>query len=503
MFFTKFPHPANCVFAESFDSESGLLTINGSAFHATLDSFEGNVHRLRIENSDRWQKRKPLIELKNPAESSDNLATISDKFHIRLFDESGNPVLVSAHLSFGVSGETWMFCFDVTSDARFFGMGEKNFGRMELSGIRTKFWNTDVWSDFHFGQWKEHPTDPPYLSVPYLIVRDKGGYLGILVNSGYPAFFETPGIDEDRVFVEWQRTNRNLIVGAEGGEPEIWLIQAPDLKSLTQKFQKLVGVTPLPPIWALGYHQSRWGYAGEKDLSSLHAKFSDEHIPCDALWLDIDYMNGYRVFTVEADHFPNGTKRVFGELLKENRRVVAILDPGVKFEPGFSVYDSGHAAGHFCLNPEGREFIGLVWPGETVFPDFNLKQVREWWSSHVAGLRGQGFGAFWLDMNDPSTGPVDPTSMLFHQGSVPHAASRNDYALGMQIATFDGMLKFNPNERPFLLSRSGSTGTSRFSAVWTGDNLSSYLYLQMATASPIRLVIWLRCLWLTSVRSDC
>jgi alpha-glucosidase len=487
MFFTKFPHPANCVFATHYDPATGRAELDSQAVHFEVQAYEGDIYCLTAKCPQRWDEPRKVVDLLPPAPLAEHGFEISADVRMSISDAKGEFLNTPDGRSFGVTGSTWMLCFEVTGEARYFGMGEKQFGRMELSGLRTKFWNTDVWSDFHWAQWGEHAADPPYLSVPYVIVRDRDGFVGILVNSGYPAFFETPGTDDQRVFVEWQRTSPHLLVGSEGGQPEIWILRAPTLRSLTRKFQKLVGVTPTPPLWALGYHQSRWGYAGEEDLFELDAKFRKNDIPCDGLWLDIDYMQGYRVFTIDRSHYPRGVESCFTRLLAADRRVVAILDPGVKYEPGYTVYDDGHRAGHFCLSPEGREFIGLVWPGETVFPDFTLAAVRDWWASYVADFCRQGFGGFWVDMNDPSTGPVDPQGMLFNQGKDAHAAHRNQYAFGMQKATFDGMIKARPDERPFILSRSGSQGTSRYSAVWTGDNVSNYAYLKQTIPTSLNL----------------
>lgn len=488
MFFTKFPHPANCSFVTDYDAATGIASAGKLRAKVYIDEFVDEVFRVRISDRNRWEELRPIEEMNAPAKGAGGNVHIGQGFELSFLDSDGNPFLETApQRSFGVTDKTWMFCFEVGTGGRFFGMGEKFFGRLELSGLRTKFWNTDVWGDFHWAQWGEHASDPPYLSVPYVIVRNANGYTGILVNSGFPAFFETPGTDDQRVFVEWQRTSPHLLVGSEGGEPELWIIHAPDLRTLTRRFQKLVGVTPLPPLWSLGYHQSRWGYAGPKDLFLLHQKFNETQIPCDGLWLDIDYMDGYRVFSVDPTHFPEGVEKPFAELAAENRRVVAILDPGVKAEPGYAVYDDGHRKGLFCKNAEGAEYVGLVWPGETVFPDFTLAEARDWWADHVAKLRNRGFAGFWIDMNDPSTGPVDPRGMLFNNGKEEHAAHRNEYALGMQKASFDGLLKAKPDERPFLLSRSGCQGTSRYSAVWTGDNVSNYAYLRLAIPTTLNL----------------
>src|SRR5262249_10506385 len=149
------------------------------------------------------------------------------------------------------------------------------------------------------------------------------------------------------------------------------------------------------------------------------------------------------------------------------------IDPGVKHDPGYRVYDDGHTKRVFCENAEGGEFIGMVWPGETVFPDFTQPEVRDWWAGYAQEVRESGFGGCWVDMNDPSTGPVDPNGMLFRDGAKPHAFGHNTYALGMQMATRAGFMRAHPNERPFVLSRSGYIGSSKHSAIWTGDNLSN------------------------------
>src|SRR5207248_2166721 len=159
-----------------------------------------------------------------------------------------------------------------------------------------------------------------------------------------------------------------VILGAETGEANLWVIYGPALRDLTRKLQRLVGVTPIPPLWALGYHQSRWGYAGHKDLVDLDAKFTKHKIPCDSLWLDIDYMDGFRVFTFDRKHFPAGLSRSTAQIGESGRKVVAILDPGVKREAGYPIFDELKSKDLACLGPEGKPFVGMVWPGETIFP---------------------------------------------------------------------------------------------------------------------------------------
>ena len=140
---------------------------------------------------------------------------------------------------------------------------------------------------------------------------------------------------------------------------------------LTRKLQRLSGTTPRPPLWALGHQQCRWGYRNYQDLDDLDQKFNEHGIPCDGLWLDIDYMKGFRVFTFDSNHFSDPKKQI-NALNKRGRHIVPIIDPGVKIDPEYDIYKRGLNANAYCLNPEGTPYVGFVWPGATAFPDFSL-----------------------------------------------------------------------------------------------------------------------------------
>lgn len=490
MHLTKYPHPANFEYARGYDEASGLAIVGEGKVSVQTRSFAGGIRQLLVRDTARWLPDPHLAELFPPELGDPSGICLEDDMTVTVRDDRGRAVLRGrTGESFGVSGKAFLMQFEVPDDARFYGMGEKLFGRIELSGIRTRFWNTDVWSDFHWAQWGSHPSDPPYCSVPYVACKAGDAWVGVYVHNPGPVFMQTPGRDDTRVFVEWQRTPRNLVVGSSEGEPNVWFLVDSTLRGLTAKFQRLLGTTPLPPLWSLGFHQSRWGYGGERDLLELDRLFARHGIPCSGLWLDLDYMDGYRVFTVASEQFPNGARPVSDQLAKNGRRIVPILDPGVKKEPGYAVYEEGMAAGLFCRNEVGKPFVGLVWPGETVFPDFTQARVREWWARLVADLARQGFGAFWIDMNDPSTGPVEPEGMLFADGTQPHELHRNQFALGMQLATKAGLEAARPAERPFVLSRSGSAGTARHAAVWTGDNVSNHFYLRNSIPTSLGMSI--------------
>lgn len=488
MYFTKVPHPANFAYSRAYDAKKGTVRVGDRALNARVRAFVGDVYHLELSAAELWTENLNLAPLNEPEPLSDlGRLHLSRGFEIELLDDEGCPVLHSkAGEAFGLMGQASIFLFEIPQGARFFGMGEKTFGRLELSGIRTKFWNTDVWADFHWKQWEEHTSDPYYLSVPYVVMQVGSIFVGILYENPCAPFIETGA---GTTIPTEHAEPKNLVIGALDGLPSLWIIYGPSLAEVTSKMARLVGTTPVPPLWALGYHQSRWGYGGESDLTILDKEFAARGIPCDGLWLDIDYMDGYRVFTFAKKRFPRGAERSALRMAKRSRQVIPILDPGVKQEKGYAVYDDGTRRKVFCQNPQGLPFVGMVWPGRTVFPDFSMPKARDWWAGYVAEFRELGFTGCWVDMNDPATGAVDPQDMLFRDGTIPHLFFHNQYALGMQMASFDGFLKARPDQRPFILSRSGWIGTSRYAAVWTGDNVSNRFYLRSCIPTTLNLAL--------------
>lgn len=488
MLFHKAPYAANFVFAEAYDAASGKLKVGRRNLDVQFRAFEGDVYHLQITGEGLGTEDHNLVALLPPNEvpvGATSKVKLNSEFEITVHDEAGNVLLETPKgFGFGVCAGQSMFAFAYAKEMRFYGQGEKTYGRIELSHMRSRFWNTDALGDFHYKQWTDSACDPYYVSVPYLILRRGETYIGLLWHNPYETWIDT---GTDPSFFGTEDANRKVVLGTEGGIPSLWIIVGPTLQELTRKLQKLVGVTPRPPLWSLGYHQCRWEYKGEKHLKWLNDHMVKHKIPNDGLWLDIDYMEGYRVFTYDKDAFPEGPEKTCAKYAALGRKVVPIIDPGVKLEPGNPVYEDGLKKNVFCLTPEGKPYVGFVWPGETVFPDFSKPEARTWWAGYAKSFKALGFGGAWVDMNDPSTGAVDPYAMLFRDGTLPHGAFRNQYALGMQMATRDGFQQASPNERIFILSRSGYTGTSRFAAIWTGDNVSNRWYLKGTIPTTLNL----------------
>ena len=493
MHFHKHHYPANFEFTQSW-KPGAACRIGETEVRLTVTEYEGGIFRVAAASA-RWPRNLSQAELALPPlrkkGNKGAAATLNADggFGLRLTDAEGNLLLTSPRgATFGLCGDASMFMFHRDPAFQYYGMGEKSLG-LELSGKRAKFWNTDVWGDFDSNAFTNGAPDPMYVAVPYLIVKRGNHYVGLLLNNPYASFISTADCNSWSGTPATDGAHKDCFwLGADNGVPELFILVGPTLAELTRKLQMLVGPTPLPPAWALGYHQCRWGYQSAADLNDLDEQFRHHGIPCDGLWLDIEYMDGYRVFTFEKKNFPELRKTL--KTLKQNgRRVVPILDPGVKKEKGFAVYEDGRKAGAFCMNPQGLEYVGMVWPGETVFPDYSTEAGRAWWAGQVKRFAANGLYGAWLDMNDPSTGHIDNVQMLFDRGAETHDTYHNQYALGMAKASRAGFLAAHPEERPFLLCRSGFISTSRYTAIWTGDNVSNYHHLKNSIPCSLNLAL--------------
>lgn len=486
MYFDKLHHPANFRFAERY--HDGLFTAAGVEFQLELTAHLGDVTHLLVrdpKSPGRFAAAPREASLTPPAATAQApCVRFGPEAQLSLASPAGELLLSSGQRgSFGFSGGGWMFEFQPDSSLRFFGLGEK-WGPLEKTGTKTKFWNTDVWSDFAMCACHQGAADPVYASIPYLICQKGSTYFGILLDTPFAAFMAINA----SFALDGSPKDPTLFLGADGGEPSLYFIVGPTLQELTCKFQQLVGVTPRPPLWSLGHHQSRWGYGSRDDLLSLAQQFQRFNIPNDGLWLDIDYMDGYRVFTHDRTKL-GSVDEALAQVSQQGQRVVAIVDPGIKREPGYEVFDEGLAGNHFCQTPEGIPFTGFVWPGATHFPDFAKTETKAWWAQRIAAFLALGFDGLWLDMNDPSVGRVELSEMLFDNGTLPHAAYHNQYALGMTRASHAGCLQAGPDQRPFLLTRGASTGIGRFAAVWTGDNFSNETFLRLCIPTTLNLAL--------------
>jgi alpha-glucosidase len=373
--------------------------------------------------------------------------------------------------------------FDIHGARNFYGLGEKTLP-FNKYGTRDTMWN----SDFPAYSVK---FDPLYESVPFLLKADTHGAYGLFFDNTFRSTFDVGASD-----------GRTLIYKTAGGAFELYLITGRNAAEVVQKFSELTGKMHMPPIWALGYQQSRWSYYPQQKVINLARGFRERKIPCDVIYLDINYMNGYRCFTWSPHDFPD-PKEMLGTLHNLGFKVVTIIDPGIKYEKGYGVYDSGVKDDIFVREKNGKYFVGQVWPGDCVFPDFFNQKAREWWGKQYKALVDSGVDGFWNDMNEPSvfntpnkTFPLDAIHKLDRAEGVgesdvdtiaTHAELHNVYGMEMARATCEGLEKLVPNKRHFVLTRANYAGGQRFAAMWTGDNFASFAHLRLALVMFLNL----------------
>jgi alpha-glucosidase len=254
---------------------------------------------------------------------------------------------------------------------------------------------------------------------------------------------------------------------------------------VVERFTQLTGRIPLPPRWALGNHHSRWGYSTADKLLDIARTFRARGIPLDALHFDIDYMDGYRVFTWSHLRVPDPA-RLTSELHDLGVKLVTILDPGVKIDQDYQVYASGRAQDFFCKTLNGDEYHNVVWPGLCAFPDFTNPRTREWWGGLHAELLSKGVDGIWCDMNEPTVFVPDRATLppdVAHRGDDEarlHVQVHNRYGQLMARASHEALRRQRPHQRPFVISRAGCAGLQRYALHWTGDNSSWWEHLRMS-----------------------
>ncbi len=353
---------------------------------------------------------------------------------------------------------------------RYYGLGEKT-GPLDRRGRRLTFWNTDAYDPSRGGYRPDQ--DPLYLSIPMFHALRDGLAHGVFTDFAGRAVLDLAAATPDAYAVE---------VDADALDQYVYL--GPRLADVTRRHAALTGRIALPPRWALGFHQSRWGYAPAAQLDELAARFRAERIPADALWLDIQHLDGYRTFTWDPTAFPE-PEALIARLAAHGFAAVAIADPGIKVDPAWDVYAGGVAGDHFLRTPAGAIYEGVAWPGASAFPDFTRAATRAWWAGHVGGMAARGLRGVWLDVNEPTIFPEadgDEIPLDLPVASDGHDDGRaatlgdvhNAYALAEARATVDGLRAAAPDRRPFVLSRAGYAGIQRHAAVWTGDVVSDW-----------------------------
>jgi alpha-glucosidase len=367
-------------------------------------------------------------------------------------------------------GEVWQQEAPLDPRACIFGLGERACG-WNLRGRTYLLWNQDPGGSYGLGH------DPLYMSVPvYTCMQPQGSYM---------LFYENPHRGE-------LSFNEKAQVRFERGALRTYFFAGSPAHCLN-RYTLLTGRPAMPPRWAMGYHQSRWGYRSEEEIREVAADFKRHELPISAIHLDIDYMDGYRIFTFDKKRFGH-VLEMANDLRIDGIRLVTILDPGVKVDRSYSVFQDGLRKGMFCTLPNGRPMLSIVWPGWVHFPDFTDPDVRHWWGSYYPRLLDQGIVGIWHDMNEPTTFTPwgDKTFPLLTRHTLEkqegdHLGAHNLYALLMNRAGFEALKKHRPGKRPWLLSRAGYSGGQHYAWNWTGDVETSWEALHQTVATMLGL----------------
>lgn len=347
---------------------------------------------------------------------------------------------------------------------RFYGLGDKT-GYLNKRHYQYEMWNTD------------NPAPQVdcfkalYKSIPFFMALTDEHVYGLFMDNTYKGFFNMAYESEEYYYF-----------GAAGGNLDYYYFAGESMAEVLTGYTYLTGTCPLPQKWTLGYHQSRWGYVDQEDIEAIAEGMRSNDIPCDAIHFDIDYMNGYRVFTWNEARYHGDSDGYLKSLTARGFKPVVIIDPGVKKDDEYYVYKEGVDQGYFAKSPEGDVYINAVWPGESAFPDFGKKEVRDWWADKHKFLVDKGVRGIWNDMNEPASfnGPL-PNDVAFTDEDRPmlHEEMHNVYGHLMSMATYEG-LKKHDGRRPFVITRACYAGSQKYATGWTGDNHSMWGHLQMA-----------------------
>ena len=358
----------------------------------------------------------------------------------------------------------------------YYGLGEKG-GDLNKKGCYTENFNTD-----------DPETDDDsityYKTIPFYVALKEEATYGIFFDNSFRSYFDMGKEMGDRIFF-----------GAIGGQIQYYFIPGENIKEVVKNYTALTGRMEMPPLWSLGYQQCRFSYFSQEEVRELVKTFEEKDIPLDVVYLDIDYMDGFRVMTFKTPNFDDAAGLI-GDLKEKGIRTITIIDPGVKVDEEYPVFKRGKEGNHFTKKLDGEMFIGAVWPGDSAFPDFSNKDCREWWKSELKKFISEhGMDGIWNDMNEPCVFNNDHKTMLetcLHNsdnGVIEHKEFHNRYGFEMSRCSKEAQEELHPNERGFSMTRATYAGGQRYSSVWTGDNMSLWSQMRMSISMNANLGI--------------
>ncbi|EOU1690090.1 glycoside hydrolase family 31 protein [Clostridium perfringens] len=358
----------------------------------------------------------------------------------------------------------------------YYGLGEKG-GDLNKKGCYTENFNTD-----------DPETDDDsityYKTIPFYVALKEEATYGIFFDNSFRSYFDMGMEMGDRIFF-----------GAIGGQIQYYFIPGENIKEVVKNYTALTGRMEMPPLWSLGYQQCRFSYFSQEEVRELVKTFEEKDIPLDVVYLDIDYMDGFRVMTFKTPNFDDAAGLI-SDLKEKGIRTITIIDPGVKVDEEYPVFKRGKEGNHFTKKLDGEIFIGAVWPGDSAFPDFSNNDCREWWKSELKKFISEhGMDGIWNDMNEPCVFNNDHKTMLescLHNsdnGVIEHKEFHNRYGFEMSRCSKEAQEELHPNEREFSMTRATYAGGQRYSSVWTGDNMSLWSQMRMSISMNANLGI--------------
>ncbi|MCB0474055.1 MAG: glycoside hydrolase family 31 protein [Flavobacteriaceae bacterium] len=454
--------------------------------YSTTGIFENDFSYAITKYASRGYNKLELIEDADAyIISTQKLLCHIDKTNtgVKIYDASDNKLIHQDELGFHWE-ENYEFGGDIVKMSKvshdgesYYGLGDKPV-QLNLKGKHYQNWVTDSYA-------YTKDSDPIYKAIPF--------YIGLHHTKSYGIFFD----NTFRSFFDFAYERKNVTsFWAHGGEMNYYFIYGPKMEDVIAGYTDLTGKPhQLPPLWALGYHQCKWSYYPESKVKEITSKFRELQIPCDAIYLDIDYMDGFRCFTWNKDYFPD-PKRMVKELADDGFKTVVIIDPGIKIDMKYRIFKEGLKNDYFCKRADGPFMKGKVWPGECYFPDFTNPEVREWWSGLFKELiEDIGVKGVWNDMNEPAVMEVpnktfpDDVRHDYEGNPCSHRKAHNIYGMQMARATYQGLKKYAYPKRPFVITRAAYSGTQRYTSTWTGDNIASWEHLWIANVQVLRLAM--------------
>ncbi|AOT71767.1 TIM-barrel domain-containing protein [Geosporobacter ferrireducens] len=388
--------------------------------------------------------------------------------------------------------ETLKINYKMDKEDIIWGLGESQRGMNKRGGIYEAYCSDDP---------RHTPDKKSLYGAHNFIIIDGLEFFGL--------YIDFPG----KIIFDIGFTHKDLLqIEIEGKDADIYIIKGTKLYEISRNFLELIGESYVPPKWAFGYQQSRWDYLDARAVEEIAEAFEKHEIPCDAIYLDIDYMENFKDFTIDEKKFPQ-FKQFVKKLREKGLRLIPIIDAGVKIEAGYGVYEEGVEKGYFCIDAEGKPFVAAVWPGRVHFPDFLNPAARKWFGLKYKVLTDYGIEGFWNDMNEPaifyterglqqaihqakrsenenldiysffalkdafinlSNHPQDYQS-FYHQVEgkrINHHQVHNLYGYNMTKAAAEGLQAIDPDKRFLLFSRASYIGMHRYAGIWTGDNHS-------------------------------